>query len=270
MRYGHRLRVRVTGSGRAVTVDAVDGDGPTVEIKLARTADTKADEAQVTVYGLRPGYLSELVRDGATCQVSAGLGSLSGLCTGRIVPGSYVDGVSGQDRVTSWTMLDGRAELRDVTVSRSWTSTDSAAVWDYLVAQSGLPLGSLRPGRVVQYPRGYVMAGGWRREAERIAAATGSRFVIQSGTLQVWPDGGTLTDRRLVLGPDQIVGDPAAVDGGRVRVATVYTGRPVNPGDTWRIEGGEYAGIWTAEATEWALSSGRTPSWYMTMTGRRA
>jgi hypothetical protein len=269
VRYGHRLRVRVVGAGRAVTVDAVDGDGPTIEVKLARTADTTADEARITVYGLRPGYLSEIVRDGATCQVSAGLGSLSGLCTGRIVPGSYTDGVSGQDRVTSWTMLDGRAELRDVTVSRSWTSTDSETVWAYLVAQSGLPVGSLRPGRVIRYPRGYVLAGGWRRAAERIAEATRSRWVVQSGTLQVWPDGETLTARRLVLGADQIVGDPASVDGGRLRVATVYTGRPVNPGDTWRMDGGEYAGTWTAEATEWSLSSGRSPSWYMTITGRR-
>ena len=237
MRYGHRLRVRVTGSGRAVTVDAVDGDGPTVEIKLARTADTKADEAQVTVYGLRPGYLSELVRDGATCQISAGLGSLSGLCTGRIVPGSYVDGVSGQDRVTSWTMLDGRAELRDVTVSRSWTSTDSAAVWDYLVAQSGLPLGSLRPGRVVQYPRGYVMAGGWRREAERIAAATGSRFVIQSGTLQVWPDGG------------------------HSRIAVSYS----DPIRSWAIPP-----PWTVDASAWPRSTQAAPSTRATRGGLRA
>lgn len=269
MNFGHRIRVQVTGS-RRVTVECIDGVGPTIRVKLQRGGQSKGDKAQVTIYGLDEGFLEPLLVPGATCTVSAGLGQLGGLTSGRIVKGSYAETMEGTDRVVTWSMLDGRATLQAVTVSRSWDSVDSGTVWRYLAEQSGLTLGTLRPGATVQFDRGYMVASGWRAAADRLAKATGSSHTVQSGVLHVWPIGETLQARRLVLGDRQIVGDPATIDGGRIKVSTVYTGQPCNPGDTWRMDIPRFRGVWRSQATEWDLSSGRDEAFYMTMTGVRA
>lgn len=243
------MRIEIGQPGAIpIRLDSLDEAGE-VALRMSATAKkTKArqdDTCEVTAYGLALSDVAELQRPGALCRVYAGWGGVPTIiATGRVIPSTLMGPRrEGGDWITAWSLSDGGADVRDVSVSESWPNAVSAsAVLSRVIQRSGLSSGVVQLGQDVRWASGYAAFGSVRSVLTAIAKATGSEWAIQDGAVQVWPRGRDRRASGFVLADDSgLVDVPMLRDDGLWELRSFLL-PSIRPGDGVRVDTQEVSG----------------------------
>jgi hypothetical protein len=188
----------------------------------------------------------------------------------------------GVDTVTTITGRDGGRAYADVTVSRSYApGTPVLTVVRDTVDAMGIGRGNLADFAYSlrgtdNLADGYVAHGRASRVLNDTIRASGNRWSVQNGSLQVQQQGRPLQLRTTVLAPDSgLVGSPAWDEtgkrtGGRrgLLTATALIQSGIEPGRLVRIESAEVTGDFEVRAAKYKGQT-RGNDWYAALTLRR-
>lgn len=193
----------VIGTGNdAVEFNNLDANIPAfqIEFEIDKTHSDRPNEQKVSIYNLSDETIKRMSRVDNLCELYAGYRNDAGALL--LAAGSLTHVVTTQsngDRITHVQFYDGWQELRDTTVSLSYSKGASAHTVIKRVASSmGLPL-LIAPGAPnLTWKSGFSYQGTAHGALTKACAAAGLEWSIQNRTIQVTSARGT-TQRQAVL-----------------------------------------------------------------------
>lgn len=272
MKYGRHMRVTIGLPGEVGrTLSSVQPDGSpglSMLFRVKRSA-SGSSSVEATIWGVGNVTMAALQEEGAACVLEAGYGAnLDVVASGLIVPGSLRPDLDGRIWRPTWSVSDSRLDLSRLSVTRSWSTTNSDDVLEYLLGLSPLSRGSVAPGRRVTYSRGHTIASSLSSALREWADDTRSRISTSGGVFDAWPVGSSRQVKRITVSESSgMVGAPVSADNGRISVTTLYESG-VRLGDQIGIDSRVYrGGAIVVEDLELTLSSGDDQPFYSTFTG---
>ncbi len=239
----------------------------TVDMSRSRNPNTSTIEA----YNLNERSIAAAQRDGAVVRLLAGYDVPRLIFQGEAVKNGVWSEQQGPDRVLHFEGQDGGSRYRaarvDVTFS---TATTLGQVLDAVTAQLGLPLGTIRVDRTIQFPQGVALRGPARDVLDRIAAAQDQDWFVRDGALQIVPRNGATGETVVELSAARgnLIGSPRAKDNG-IEVTDLLE-PSLRPGRRFVVHSKNFNGIYIAHDVRFRGDSGFGNDYFVTVTGREA
>lgn len=239
-----------------------------VTFRVEMTQTATPNTASIVARNLGADSVALLQREGVVVRLLVGYDAPRLIFQGEPVRDGVEERYEGTDRVLSLELQDGGRVFRQTRVSVSYTTaTTVGAAFDAVAAQLGLPLGTVNVSRGIDLGPGLVLHGAARDVLDQLADASGARWSIIDGVLNVVDRAGTTTDTAVVFSASagNLIGSPARKDGG-VEVKALIT-PSLRPGKPFRVESTFITGDYTATEVDF-LGGLREQDFYVVARGR--
>lgn len=254
-------------TGRKLSSVQADGTpGLRISGSVRSTINSSDNTARCTIHGVNDTTLAALQEDGASCVLAAGYQTATVVAAGRIIPGSLTVERKGRVKIPTFEISDGGIDLRAAVVSRAWNQVGSREVLDFLLSESGLVAGSIRPGKTITYARGASVLGTVESNLRTWARDTESLYAVTGGVVDVWPKGGTRETMRVVMSPSSGLVAVEPAEAGQW-VATTLMEPAMRGGDSFRVSSSTYRGVLKSTEVVHDFDSGWSQEFYTTVTG---
>lgn len=185
------------------------------------------NDAKVQVWNLSDSNLKILDTKDCIVELKAGYGdNLALILVGNIT--SVITTRENADRMTEMTVVDGRAELRDATISVSLNGKVSAKdVYKRIANAMGMSIVFAKDLSFKTMPNGFSYVGKAKNALQKIAKLCGHKWTIQNQVLQItWPGRAVSTRGYLLSSDTGLIGTPKRV--------TIGSGDETQTG--WEVE----------------------------------
>lgn len=205
----------INKTGRAVTVENLDGEGLRVAFNVHQSVDSKHNTADVLIYNLAENSRAQIANINTNkFTVEAGYRTSTQLFSGKLTLGrskrldtgwetklSATDGLEEGARIVNMT-LSGKQSIANVIEAISKTMGVNV-----VKAVKRAKLGDF-DGAIGQFANGLTLSGPARIELDKLTASIGADWSIQDGELQILlPD--ETNDYSVVLTPKTgLIGSP--------------------------------------------------------------
>lgn len=240
-----------------------------VTFKVEMTQTATPNTAHIEARNLGADSVALLQRDDVVVRLMVGYDAPRLIFQGDPIRNGVDERYEGTDRVLRMQLQDGGRTFRLGRVSVSFaTATTLGQVLDAVTDQLGLPLGVQDVDRTVGLGRGVVLQGPARQVLDHIAEASGSRWSIIDGALNIVSRTGQLTDQAVVFSADRgnLVGSPSRKDKGTVEVKGLIT-PSLRPGKPFRVESAFLTGDYIATEVDF-VGGLRDQDFYVVARGR--
>lgn len=170
------------------------------------------NDAKVQVWNLSDSNLKILDTKDCIVELKAGYGdNLALILVGNIT--SVITTMENADRMTEMTVVDGRAELRDATISVSLNGKVSAKdVYKRIANAMGMSIVFAKDLSFNTMPNGFSYVGKAKNALQKIAKLCGHNWTIQNQVLQItWPGRAVSTRGYLLSSDTGLIGTPKRV-----------------------------------------------------------
>ena len=239
-----------------------------ISFRVSMTQTATPNEAVIVARNLSADSVALLQRNDVVVRLHVGYDAPRLIFQGEPVRDGVEERYDGVDRVLELQCQDGGRVYRASRVSLSYaTTTRVGQAFDDVADALGLPLGVVQIDRDIDLGPGLVLRGPAREVLDQLADASGARWSIIDGTLNVLVRGEALTETAVVFSERQgnLIGGPARKDGG-VEVRGLIA-PSLRPGKPFRVESAFVSGDYVA--TEVEFEGGlREPNFYVIARGR--
>lgn len=246
-------------------------EGLRMAFKVTRTSTSRADAAEVSIWGLTSSTAGELEDRRTVVRVIAGYrnSGVGQIIAGTVVPGSLRRPSQGAETITTVQVAESSVDLANVVLSDAWgASVTTREIVARVADRLGVSFGQTDLADNVTYARGYVVSGDARTVLSELAQDARSRWTIQNGRLVLIPLSGSVRSRVAILSASTgLVGTPEAADKQQIRIVALLQ-PSILPGDRIRLQSDRYAGDYVVRGVEHAGDSGYASQYYSTLTCR--
>ena len=250
-----------------VTVGTLDVSDLDLDFKVTRSVRREPNRAEISIYNLSESSRS-IVEEGGEVSLFAGYEDPPQIFRGDQRWAWTETTADGKDRITHVVARDGGRAYADVEIARAYNP--GTPVYDVVrdvVDAMGVGHGNLSDFAAVLSLRGaatlasgYVAHGRASRVLNDLIRASGCRWSVQNGSLQIQRQGEPIQTRSTVLSPDSgLLGSPTWDErgqrtGGRrgLLTATCLIQPGIEPGRQVRIESAGVTGDFEVRAIEYA------------------
>jgi hypothetical protein len=181
-----------------------------VAFSISRSEDKSGNSATLSIWNLNPEHEVMVCEKDCFVQIQAGYADtpLYTLFTGYV---TYGDGeLDGADWRTSLELVDGRIEVRDTYVSKSYNgTTNQKKAIDDIAKEMCLPVSYAEDIQFSDIPNGYSFVGKGTASLDKVCAVNGLNWYIDNGTLHIKQKNGTITRQSYELAADSgLIGYP--------------------------------------------------------------
>ena len=162
-----------------------------INFSLSKTEDETCNNITISIWNLNEEHKAILDQKDCVVELHAGyVGNVKHVFTGYVV---FAEGENdGADYKTTLTVVDGRVECRDTTMSKTYSGTEnSKKMFDDVASEMGIPI---KYGDDVQHfdLEDYSFVGQGTAMLDELCESGGLSWSIQDGTLEVKKKFGTM------------------------------------------------------------------------------
>lgn len=213
MRFDRVYRFVIGAGSDVVEFNNLDISAPAlnIEFDIDKTHSDRPNEQKVSIYGLSDETIKRLSRVDNLCELYAGYRYDAGpllLAAGSLT--HVVTTISNGNKITHIQFYDGWRELRDTTLSLSYSKGATAHTVIRRVADAmGLPIMITPNAPNLTWKSGFSYQGTAHGALTKACAAAGLEWSIQNRTIQVTSVRGTTQRQAVRIAPDTgLLGSP--------------------------------------------------------------
>lgn len=185
-----------------------------IEFEIDKDLTQQTNKSSIKIYNLTDDSCEKIEVSDMVCELQVGYAEDIGLR--RIFLGNITYSTTrrdGPDKVTELELADGQESLRDTVVSLGYSAGVSAkAVLNDVAAQMSVTTQIAPDIEFASYPAGFAFVGKGRDCLSRILDASGARWSIQNGTLQVIMAGSSTNVQALTFSASSgLIGSPERI-----------------------------------------------------------
>lgn len=185
-----------------------------IEFEIDKDLTQQTNKSSIKIYNLTDDSCEKIEVSDMVCELQVGYAEDIGLR--RIFLGNITYSTTrrdGPDKVTELELADGQESLRDTVVSLGYSAGVSAkAVLNDVAAQMSVTTQIAPDIEFASYPAGFSFVGKGRDCLSRILDASGARWSIQNGTLQVIMAGSSTNVQALAFSASSgLIGSPERI-----------------------------------------------------------
>lgn len=176
----YRQKIELLAGDKRFTND--DKEGFEIDFDIPFSDDKEPDISEVILYNLSNSTIAE-IRDKKHLILNAGYG----IDIGNILTGNIADIKThweDLDKVTTIYVKDGPIRVQDVNKAYK-KGTNSTFIINDLISQLDLPVGEVKPAKVITYTQGKVVTGSPYQSLKQVVEDTNSRLFIDKGKVYV-------------------------------------------------------------------------------------
>lgn len=224
-------------------------------IDMRKGGEPNSGQIQITNANART--IALIQEEGAVVRLFAGYDVPLLLFQGDPVEGGVEVERSGADRVLKIEAQDGGRAYGETRVSVSYAASVSlGTVFDDVMAQLGLGLGSIDIDRTIVFPPGLTLSGPASEVMDRLSVMSGGDWTIRDGAVQVVKPGATTGEGAVLFSSatGNLVGAPKLQDKGNVEVKALLA-PSMRPYKAFRVESELVTGNFRAAEVRFDLST---------------
>jgi hypothetical protein len=185
-----------------------------IAFSISRSEDKSGNSATLSIWNLNPEHEAMVCEKDCYIEIQAGYEDtpLMTIFTGYVTYGEPGES-EGADRSANLELVDGRVEVRDTYVSKSYSgSTGSQKIIDDIGREMGLSVSYADDVTHKDIPNGYSFVGQGTSSLDKACAASGLQWYIDNGVLHIKKKNGTMSKQVYELSADTgLIGFPKRV-----------------------------------------------------------
>lgn len=164
-----------------------------VSFSISRSEEKTGNSGTISIWNLNPEHGEMVCEKDCFIKLQAGYEDtpLYEIFQGYVTFGDAVP--DGADRQTNLELVDGRVEVRDTYVSKSYSgSTNNKKAIEDIGKEMGLTVTFAEGCNFGDIPNGYSFVGQGTASLDKACAVSGLQWYIDCGALHIKPRGGTM------------------------------------------------------------------------------